>query len=122
MAQSDDARWDEDNRYEKLNPDEVWDQDFANDLVGCSLFIGLTHASHDGEILRKEQIFGIVESVDIGAGINIRQTNGEIYTIAPVLDAIEAGGNECYQLTDADEFVENPDFVAWITAFAPLRS
>ena len=122
MAQFDDARLDEDNRYEKLDPNEVWDQEFANDLVGCSILIGLTHASHDGEILRKEQIFGIVESVDIGAGINICQTNGEIYTIAPVLDAIEAGGKECYQLTDADEFVENPDFVAWITAFAPLRN
>ncbi|RJF91045.1 hypothetical protein [Sphingomonas cavernae] len=110
---------DENNRYEKLDPEEVWDHELASDLIGCTLYVGLTFVDNEGNFRKREQVFGTVESVSASAGIKLIQTNGEIYSMAPVLDAIESSGPESYQLTDDDELVENPNFVAWITAIDP---
>lgn len=106
----------ENDRYEPLDPDQGWDQELADDLVGSTLFIGITHLDREGNLLEREQVFGTVESVAKGAGIKLIQSNGEPYILAPVLDAIEPGDVDCYQLSEDDELVENPDFVAWIDA------
>jgi len=113
---------DENNRYEKINPEEDWDAELADDLIGSTLYVGLTFVDHAGVLKNREQVFGTVQSVSITAGIKILQTNGETFTLAPVLDAIAPGDPDRYQLSEDDELVENPDFVAWITAIEPLRS
>ncbi len=113
---------DENNRYEQIDPEEGWDTELASDLVGSTLYVGLTFVDHNGVVKRREQIFGIVQSVSITAGIKLLRTNGETFTMAPVLDAIDPGDRDRYQLGADDEPVENPDFVAWITAIEPLRS
>lgn len=109
----------ENDRYQPLDPDQDWDQELADDLIGSTLFIGITHLDSDGNLVEREQVFGTVESVAEGAGIKLIQSNGETYVIAPVLDAIEAGEIDFYQLSEDHELVENPDFVAWITATRP---
>lgn len=58
----------------------------------------------------------MVESVSPAAGIKLIQSNGETHVLALVLDAIEAGEAARYQFSGQDELVENPDFVALITA------
>lgn len=113
---------DENNRYEQIDPEEGWDEELADDLVGSMLYVGLTFVDHAGVLKRREQVFGTVQSVSITAGIRILRTNGETFTMAPVLDAIEPGDPDRYQLSEDDELVESPDFVAWITAIEPLRS
>lgn len=107
--------------FESLGPDD-WDVDFANDLVGCTLLVGLTYVDHDDQLLRRQQVFGTVLSVDRRVGIVLRQSSGEEFVIAPVLDAVAAAGPGIYQLADADEIVEDPDFTALLTVRAPLRS
>ncbi|PWG01126.1 hypothetical protein DF286_13325 [Sphingosinicella humi] len=109
----------ESDRYEPLDPDQGWDQELADDLVGSTLFIGITHLDSEGNLVEREQVFGTVESVAQRAGIRLIQTDGEPYVIAPVLDAIEAGETDFYQLSEDHELVESPDFVAWITATRP---
>ena len=113
---------DDNDRYEPLDLDQGWDQELADDLVGSTLFIGITLLDREGNLLKREQVFGTVESVAKGAGIKLIQSNGESYILAPVLDAIEAGEADCYQLSESDELVENPDFVAWIDATGPTLS
>ncbi len=113
---------DENNRYEQIDPEEGWDAEFADDLVGSTLYVGLTFVDRDGVVKRREQVFGTVQSVSITAGIKLLQTNGEMFTMAKVLDAIDPGERDRYQFSEGDELVENPDFVAWITAIEPLRS
>lgn len=109
--------------FESLNGEDDWDDDFANDLVGCTLLVGLTYVDHDDQLIRRVQAFGTVISADQHAGIVIRQhKNNEPLTIAPVLDAIEPGGPGIYQLADDDEEVEDPDFTALLTVRSPLRS
>ena len=110
---------DEEDRFEPLDDDRDWDEELAGDLVGSTLFVGITHVDSEGNFLEREQVFGTVESVAAGAGIKLIQTNGEAYILAPVLEAIEAGDTDRYQLSDDHELVENPDFVMWLTATRP---
>ena len=116
------AEENENDRYEPLDPDQGWDQELADDLIGSTLFIGITHLDSKGNLLKREQVFGTVESVAKGAGIKLIQSNGEPYILAPVLEAIEAGEADFYQLSEDHELVENPDFVAWINATRPPLS
>ncbi len=112
----------DEDRFEPIDPDENWDHELAIDLVGSTLFVGITHLDSKGNFLEREQVFGTVESVAKGAGIKLIQSNGESYVLAPVLEAIEAGDMDFYQLSEDHELVENPDFVAWITATSPPLS
>lgn len=112
----------DDDQYERLRPDESWDAQLAADLVGSSLLVALTFVDHAGVLQRRQQLFGTVLSVSIGAGISLRQANGEIVSIAPLLHAIEPGEPGLYQLADSGELVEDPDFVAHITVTSPPRS
>jgi len=111
--------YDDNDRYEPLDPDQEWDEELADDLIGATLFIGITHVDNAGHLVGREQVFGTVEGVSKRAGIKLLQTDGEPYIIAPVLDAIEAGEIGSYRFTEDGEVVESPDFVAWITATRP---
>ena len=109
--------------FESLTGEDVWDIDFARDIIGCTLLVGLTYMDHDDRIVRRQQVFGTVISADQHEGIVIRQHHDdEPFTIAPVLDAIEPARPGIYQLADEDEEVEDPDFTALLTVRSPLRS
>jgi hypothetical protein len=108
--------------FENLDGDDDWDEGFAGDLVGCTLLAGLTFVDHDDALVRRQQIFGKVESVDRADGIALRcHVSDELVMLAPILDAIEPGQPGIYQLSDADEQVEDPDFTVLLTVRNPLR-
>ena len=107
------------DRFEPLEADQDWDQGLANELVGSTLFVGITHLDSDGNLLEQAQVFGTVESVNERAGIVLIQTNGEPYVLAPVLDAVEVGEIGSYQLSENYELVEDPNYVMWVTATPP---
>jgi hypothetical protein len=113
---------DGEGQFEPLEEDQEWDEELARDLVGSTLFVGITHVDHEGNLIEKEQVFGVVESVGAGVGIKLIQTNGVPYVLAPVLDAVEAGDPDFYQLSEAHELVENPDFLMFITATRPPQN
>ncbi|AWI88799.1 hypothetical protein C0214_11380 [Methylobacterium sp. DM1] len=103
--------------------DEDWDQDLADDLIGSTLLVGLTYVDPEGALLGRRQVFGIVETVDARTGIVIRTGDeGEPFTVAPLLDAIEVGEPGLYQLADQDRVVENPDFTALFTVTESRRN
>jgi hypothetical protein len=108
--------------FESLDGEGRWDAEFAHDLIGCTLLVGLTYVDHADRLSGRQQLYGTVVSVDRRSGIVIRQDTGEDATIAPVLDAIEPAEPGIYQLTDEDAAVEDPDFTALLTVRAPLRS
>ena len=113
----------DDNTFESMDGDDVFDADFAADLVGCTLLVGLTHVDHMDQLIHRQQIFGTVTSVSEGTGIVIRQRHdGTSFTIAPILDAIEVGAPGIYQMADDDEEVEDPDFIALITVRTPAQN
>lgn len=103
--------------------DVDWDQDFADDLIGSTLLVGLTYVDNEGVLLGRHQVFGIVETVDARNGIVIRtRDEGERFTVAPFLDAIEVGEPGLYRLRDHERTVEDPDFTALFTVTAPRRN
>jgi hypothetical protein len=109
--------------FENLDAESDWDQDFANDLIGCTLLVGLTFVDHVDTMVRRQQVFGTVESADQDAGIVLcRRVDGERFTIAPLLDAIQPGEPGIYQMSDSDEEIEDPDFTALITVQEPHRN
>ncbi|MGU3362441.1 hypothetical protein ACLBWX_19120 [Methylobacterium sp. M6A4_1b] len=100
----------------------AWDQDFADQLIGATLLVGITHLQHDGTLLRREQVFGPVTAVDAEIGITLlRSDTGEPYVVAPVLEAIEPASPGHYQLTEADALIEDPDYTVTFSVTAPLR-
>ena len=99
---------------------QEWDEALARDLVGSTLFVGITHVDHKGNLIQKERVFGSVESVGARAGSKLIQTDGVPYVLAPVLDAIEAGDPDFYQLSEAHELVENPEYVMFVTASSSI--
>lgn len=108
---------------ESGNDRAAWDQDLADDLIGSSLLVGLTYVDNEGAFLGRHQLFGIVETVDAEDGIVIRtRDEGERFTVAPLLDAIEVGERGLYRLADQDRTVEDPDFTALFTVTAPRRN
>lgn len=112
-------------RMSDLGHDESgieWDDGFADQLIGATLFVGITYLDHDGTLIRREQVFGRVETVDAEAGITIRPFDGAApFTLVPILEAIEAADPGSYQLSPDDPVVENPDYTVVFSLTAPLR-
>lgn len=99
-----------------------WDQDFANQLIGATLLVGITYLEHDGTLLRREQIFGRVEAVDPEIGITLlRHDTDEPFIMAPILEAIEPASPGRYRLTETDVIVQDPDYTVVFSVTAPLR-
>ncbi|WP_068089726.1 hypothetical protein [Novosphingobium rosa] len=112
-----------DEGFESIDGEDDWDEAFAGELIGSALLIGLTHLDHDGTLIGREQVFGTVESADSEAGIVLRRhDDGQSFTIAPILDAIDYAEPGVYQLTDSDQVVTDLDFTALLTVQQPLRS
>ncbi|MGR6330654.1 hypothetical protein ACU5AX_16450 [Sphingomonas sp. XXL09] len=108
--------------FESLDGEGAWDAEFAADLIGCTLLVGLTFVDHDNRLIRRQQFHGTVVAADRNSGIVICQDNGEEATIAPALDAIEPAQPGIYHLADEDIVVEDPNFTALLTVRAPLRN
>ncbi|MCJ2032786.1 hypothetical protein [Methylobacterium sp. J-068] len=99
-----------------------WDEDFADQLVGATLFVGVTYLDHEGTLIRRQQVFGRVETVDAEAGITIQPFDGgDPFTMVPILEAIEPANPGSYRLSDEHPAVENPDYTVIFSLTAPLR-
>ncbi|WP_395327423.1 hypothetical protein WBP06_11045 [Novosphingobium sp. BL-8H] len=109
--------------FESLDNEDDWDEGFAEDLVGCTLLAGLTYVDYDDALIRRRQVFGKVETVDRDDGIVLRCfSSNESVVLAPILNAIHPAEAGIYQLSDADEAVENPDFTILLTVRSPARN
>ena len=107
---------------ESENDDVTWDQDFADGLIGATLFVGITHLDPDGTLVRREQVFGRVEAVDAETGITIQPSGGAAtFILAPILEAIEPAPPGHYQISGEHEAIENPDYTIVFSLTAPRR-
>lgn len=100
----------------------AWDGDFASQLIGATLLVGVTYLEHDGTLVRREQVFGRVTAVDREAGITLqRGESGEPFVVPPILEAIEPASPGSYQVSEADPVVTDPDYTVIFSVTAPLR-
>lgn len=69
--------------------DDHWDPAFAATLIGKTLLMNLTFLDDDGEVLERQQFFGVVIDADEGEGITLDllgEHDGDTYTLPPQTD------------------------------------
>ena len=91
----------------------VWDENFASELIGKLVLVGLTHCNSDGSVDRQEQFFGIVQSAHKSAGVllNLKGTRaGCRYNLPPDLRSYFKASPGNYRLRSTNEVVTDPDF------------
>ena len=87
-----------------------WDPALAASLIGKTLLMNLTFLDDDGEVLERQQFFGVVIDADEGEGIVLDllgEHDGDTYTLPPQTSAIKAAEPGVISLGG-----EKPDFVA----------
>jgi hypothetical protein len=95
------------------SPDDAWNDEFAEQLVGKVLLVGLTFVEATGD--RQEQFYGEVISASRGEGIVLRLSgsrDGVRYRLPPDLRGVYPAQPGEYRLRTTNETVSNPDFTA----------
>jgi len=99
-----------------------WDEDFAAQLIGKTLLIGVTYLDAGGAVREQVQFHGIVVEADPARGITISCQGSDIgrkFTVPPDLQAISPGEPGEYRLRSSGETVIDPDYTASWTVRSP---
>lgn len=106
-------------------PDDAWNPEFAEALLGNILLVGLTRLDADGELVEQRQLFGRVVSVDPQSGIRLLLEGsraGESFYLPPDTRSIAPASPGQYTLRSTGEVVEDPDFLVNYTITRPART
>ena len=103
-----------------LPPHNIFDDALANDLVGKSILVGITHTDSEGNILRRSQVFGLVTIAIRAKGIFIRdnQTSEEKWFPPDTREIKPTPAGE-YRNRATGEVVNDPDYLGSWTIAAP---
>jgi hypothetical protein len=105
-----DADW-----AEKVSTQPGWDQDFADELIGAIVVVGIAELEDDGTVIEESQIWGMVEAADPDAGIEVElhgEYGGQSWVCPPDLEAFEPARPGIYTLETTGEQIVDPDFTA----------
>lgn len=91
-----------------------------SDIVGKTLLIGLTFYSAEDEIIERRQLWGTVTEAN-KFHIQVKQNNGEIFSLPSDLSAIEKAPLGEYRLHSTGEVVVNPDFLTTWSITEPSK-
>jgi hypothetical protein len=99
-----------------MPPAEHWDVERATQILGRTLLVGITEKDHDGGVLRRHQVFGVVTVADRRKGICVtNQSDGSHYWLPPDIHSIKDGTPGAYRNRTTGEVVVDPDFVtSWV--------
>lgn len=98
----------------------LWDEIFADRLVGATVLVGLTRRLPTGD--QHEQFYGAVVAADPTDGVALRlkgKRAGEIYHLPPDLRALAPAPSGEYRLRSTGEVVVDPDYVTNWTVDPP---
>lgn len=105
-----------------VNPN--WDQDVADDLIGAIVLVGITDAGQGEDAVEQLEMWGMVESADPEAGIEIElhgELAGESFICPPDLEAFWPAEPGIYTLDSTGERIADPDFMTSWTAVPAER-
>lgn len=96
-----------------IDQDAHWDAAFAQTLLGKTLLMNLTFLDDDGDVIERQQFFGVVIDATEDEGIVLDllgEHDGDTYTLPPQTSAIQPAEPGVTTLEG-----DKPDFVAnWI--------
>lgn len=114
MSKHDDqSRPDDESWAEQVSNNPGWDQDMADELIGAIVLVGITEVDDKADAVEQYQMWGMVETVDPDAGIEIElhgELAGESWFCPPDLDAFEPASPGIYTLDATGETIVDPDF------------
>jgi hypothetical protein len=91
------------------------DEDFAAELVGTHVLVGLTHLDHNDNVLRKEQFHGTVIRASVDEGVILVAADGQQHRIPLDSEAFRPADPGEYRLRSTGEVVVDPAWLAtWI--------
>lgn len=104
---------------EEIDDDDLqFDAEFARQLIGKHVLIGVTVQDRRGKFTRQEQFHGTVLSADEIAGIKVMlrgAREGEEKWLPPATNVFERAEPGVYKLRSTGEEVVDPDFTAtWL--------
>lgn len=91
-----------------------------SDIVGKTLLIGITYYSADDELIERRQLWGTVTEAN-NSHIQVKQNNGEIFSLPPDLSAIKKAPLGEYCLHSTGEAVVNPHFLTTWSITEPRK-
>ena len=105
-------------------PSDKWDENFAQDLVGCLVLVGITYRFPDGSLSEQRQLFGYVRGADRERGIELRLEGryaGKTYRLPPDTTALRPAPAGQYRLKSTGDVVNDPDYTCAWTLEAPTQ-
>ena len=99
-----------------------FDQEFAQELIGKYVLVGITIQDKRGQFKRREQFHGMVVSANERTGIVLSllgKREGELKTLPPMTEVFTPARRGTYSLKDSDENVVDPDFTCSWTLTQP---
>lgn len=107
---------------EGQHPD--WDEEFAKELIGAIVLVGITYTDPQGETESQAQYFGMVASAHRDEGIAVEchgHFAGETCVLPPQTEAFTKAKPGVYRLRSTGEEVVDPDYVTSWTMQRPAR-
>jgi hypothetical protein len=101
----------------------MFDIDFAAELIGKHMIIGISFIGTDDQIISQHQLHGVVTHADSKTGIMLLlmgDRSGEEWIMPPDTTCITKAQSGIYTLASSGERVENPDYLCtWHVHQAP---
>ena len=100
-----------------------FDQALADSYLGKYILVGITYFSHAQEIVRRDQLHGVIASASAaGIVVELKGTNiGRSWTMPPDLSAISWAKPGRYSLKETGETVEDPDLLCTWSITQPQK-
>ena len=86
--------------------------EFAAELIGTHLLVGVTTVDHAGNVIEKRQFHGKVVRASVSEGVTLGDGNGAEHWVPLDREAFEPGEPGMYRLRSTGEVVANPTWLA----------
>jgi hypothetical protein len=99
-----------------------WDSEFAAQLIGKTLLVGIAYLDAGGELIEEVQFYGVIVNAGPEYGITINcqgEHIGQTYNMPPDLRWIEPAEPGEYRLRSTGEIVVDPDYTTTWTRRKP---
>ena len=95
------------------------DEEFAAELIGTHLLVGITHVGHAGKVLSQEQFHGEVIRATIAEGVVFVDSAGKEHWVPLDREAFRPADPGTYKLRSTGEVVVDPEWVSTWTVYPP---
>jgi hypothetical protein len=95
------------------------DEDFAAELIGTHLLVGITHVDHGGKMVSQEQLHGQVIRASLAEGVVLIDSAGEEHWVPLDREAFRPADPGTYTLRSTGEVLVDPEWLSTWTVWPP---